>query len=115
MALEKDVLDAARERLEEELKTVESELTDMGFAQDGTVDVTFDEGFADAAQTTSERAKVLSLADGLKQRMEEVRSAIHRLDKGTYGICERCGNAISPERLEALPSASLCVSCKQKS
>lgn len=115
MALEKDVLDAARERLEEELKTVESELTEMGFAQDGTVDVTFDEGFADAAQTTSERAKVLSLADGLKQRMEEVRSAIHRLDKGTYGICERCGNAISPERLEALPSASLCVSCKQKS
>ncbi len=114
MALEKDVLDAARERLDEELKTVESELTEMGFAQDGTVDVTFDEGFADAAQTTSERAKVLSLADGLKQRLEEVRSAIHRLEKGTYGICEMCGDAISAERMEALPSASQCVSCKQK-
>lgn len=114
MALEKDVLEAARERLDEELKTVEAELTEMGFAQDGTVDVTFDEGFADAAQTTSERAKVLSLADGLKQRVEEVRSALHRLEKGTYGICEMCGNAISPERMEAIPSASQCVSCKQK-
>ncbi len=114
MALEKDVLEAARERLDEELKTVETELIDMGFAQDGTVEVNFDEGFADAAQTTSERAKVLSLADGLKQRLEEVRSAIQRLEKGTYGICESCGNDISPERLEAIPSASLCVSCKQK-
>ena len=114
MALEKDVLEAARQRLDEELKTVEAELAEMGFAQDGTVDVTFDEGFADAAQTTSERAKVLSLADGLKQRVEEVRSALHRLDKGTYGICEMCGNPISPERMEAIPSASQCVSCKQK-
>lgn len=114
MALEKDVLEAARERLDEELKTIESELTEMGFAQDGTVDVTFDEGFADAAQTTSERAKVISLADGLKQRLEEVRSALHRLEKGTYGICEMCGDKISPERMEAIPSASQCVACKQK-
>jgi RNA polymerase-binding transcription factor len=40
--------------------------------------------------------------------------ALSKIDKGTYGTCERCGNPIGPERLEAIPYARLCVSCKQK-
>lgn len=93
---------------------VEAELADLGFAANGKVDVHFDEGFADAAQTTSERARVLSFAEGLRQRLDEVQSALHRIDAGTYGKCESCGNEIPPERLEAIPAASLCISCKQK-
>jgi RNA polymerase-binding transcription factor DksA len=40
--------------------------------------------------------------------------ALSKIEKGTYGICERCGNPITPERLEAIPYARLCMSCKQK-
>ena len=36
------------------------------------------------------------------------------MDAGTYGICERCGNPIAPERLEALPWAMLDIDCKHK-
>lgn len=113
MALSKEAQSAAEQLLREELETITKELADLGVSPDGVVEFSFDEGFADAAQTTSERSNVLSLAEGLAQRLEDVQAALARLDKGTYGRCERCGNEINPERLEAIPTARLCISCKQ--
>ncbi|MGH2707359.1 MAG: TraR/DksA family transcriptional regulator, partial [Actinomycetota bacterium] len=98
-------LDAVRRQLEAELVDVEKELADLGAAPDGSVVLSFDEGFADAAQTTSERAKTLSLIDGMRHRVDDVRAAIQRVERGIYGRCERCGKEISPERLEAVPTA----------
>lgn len=114
MTLSKEALDAARERLESDLKNVEKELADLGASPDGSVEVSFDEGFADAAQATSERAKVISLVETLRHRLDDVRAALIRVERGTYGVCERCGNQIPPERLEAVPTARLCISCAQK-
>lgn len=112
--LSSDQLQDVLKHLKEEESIVQAELVDLGFASDGKVDIHLDEGFADAAQTTSERARVLSFADGLNQRLEEVQAALQRIEDGTYGKCESCGNKIPPERLEAIPAASLCISCKQK-
>lgn len=103
-----------RDRLEGELEAVQKELADIGVGPDGAVEVAFDEGFADAAQTTSERSNVLSIAEGLRQRLDDVKGALDRLERGTYGICQSCGNPIDAERLEAIPTAVLCISCKQK-
>ena len=111
--LEED-LQVAKKRLLEEEAIVLAELEDLGFTADGKVDIHLDEGFADAAQTTSERARVLSLAEGLQQRLEEVQAALTRIEGGTYGKCEGCGNDIAPERLEAIPAAKLCIACKSK-
>lgn len=111
--LEED-LQVARKRLQEEQAIVLAELADLGFTADGKVDIHLDEGFADAAQTTSERARVISLAEGLHQRLENVQAALGRIEKGTYGKCERCGKDIAPERLEAVPAAKLCIACKSK-
>ncbi len=108
-------LQVAQKKLREEEAIVRAELADLGFTADGKVDIHLDEGFADAAQTTSERARVLSLAEGLQQRLEDVQAALGRIDKGTYGKCEACGKDIPPERLEAIPAASLCIVCKSKS
>lgn len=111
--LEEDLL-VAQKNLREEEAIVLAELADLGFTADGKVDIHLDEGFADAAQTTSERARVLSLAEGLQQRLEDVQGALTRIEKGTYGECEGCGNSIPPERLEAIPAAKLCMTCKSK-
>ena len=46
--------------------------------------------------------------------LEEIEAALGRIDDGTFGTCQRCGNAISEERLEALPWATLCIDCKRK-
>lgn len=114
MAVSKDVLTSARERLEAELKTIEQELADLGAHADGSVEVAHDEGFADAAQSTSERSKMLSLVEKLQHRASDVKSALDRVERGSYGRCERCGEEINPERLEAIPSARLCIKCAQK-
>jgi RNA polymerase-binding protein DksA len=40
--------------------------------------------------------------------------ALERIDKGIFGLCHECGKAISPERLEIVPHARLCIKCKSK-
>lgn len=114
MTLSQDMVDRARRGLDEELETIQRELRDLGANPDGSVEVSFDDGFADAAQSTSERSKVLSIVENLQKRLAEVRAALQRIDRGTYGQCERCGNDINAERLEAIRSVRLCISCAQK-
>src|SRR5258708_16316 len=101
--LSEDVLAQSRQRLESELVEIEKELAELGAEADGSISVSLDEGFADAAQATSERAKMLSFVEGLIKHLHDVQAALGRVDRGTYGKCERCGNEIAPERLEALP------------
>lgn len=74
----------------------------------------FDFGFADSAQSTAERGKVLALIDRLRGQLLDVERALRKIEDGTYGLCQRCGEPIGLERLEALPYSTLCVSCKQK-
>src|SRR5207247_10646491 len=114
LAFSDDLLVQCRQRLESELVEIERELAELGAAADGSIQVSLDEGFADAAQATSERDKVLSFVEGLIKRLHDVQSALGRVDRGSYGQCERCGKDIAPERLEAVPTARLCISCAQK-
>jgi RNA polymerase-binding protein DksA len=112
--LSSDAVQAAEKHLRQDLQAVEKELADLGATSDGGVKVLLDEGFADAAQTTSERAQVLSLVDGLRQRLDDLLAALQRIENGTYGRCVGCGRDIAPERLEAIPAAPLCIKCKQR-
>jgi DnaK suppressor protein len=68
---------------------------------------------ADTGTKTFEREQEISLANGILERITQVERALERLDEGSYGWCERCGDPIPVERLAAFPSATLCVTCKQ--
>jgi DnaK suppressor protein len=68
---------------------------------------------ADTGTKTFEREQEILLANGILDRVNQVERALERLDDGSYGWCERCGNPIPVERLAAFPSATLCVTCKQ--
>ncbi len=68
---------------------------------------------ADTGTKTFEREQEISLANNILERINQVDRALERLQDGTYGFCERCGNPIPIERLTAFPSATLCVTCKQ--
>jgi DnaK suppressor protein len=68
---------------------------------------------ADTGTKTFEREQEISLANSILERITQVERALERLDDGSYGWCERCGNPIPVERLAAFPSATLCVHCKQ--
>lgn len=61
-----------------------------------------------------ERERHLAFLESAEQRLAAVERALRMLDRGTYGICDRCGRQIEPERLEALPEISLCLSCQRE-
>jgi DnaK suppressor protein len=69
---------------------------------------------ADAGTKTFEREHELSLANNSRDLLAQVERAMQRLDQGTYGVCESCGNPIGKARLQAFPRATLCVTCKQR-
>ena len=104
-----------KEKLEHEQATLRARLRELGADPDGEgVDLDLDENFADSAQTTAERAEILALVTSLRETLADVDHALERIEDGSYGECERCGNEISPARLEAIPHARLCISCQQK-
>jgi len=71
------------------------------------VDPDVDEGDPDLV----EREKVVALVKTLERKLNSMNYALQRARDGVYGICERCGNPINPERLEAKPEATYCVDC----
>lgn len=58
-----------------------------------------------------ERAQLQGLLAGAREEVEALDRAAARLADGTYGRCTRCGVAIAPERLDALPAAETCIAC----
>ncbi|HEX2195667.1 MAG TPA: TraR/DksA C4-type zinc finger protein [Actinomycetota bacterium] len=112
--MDERTLKTIRTRLEEERESVERQLKEHGAEVDGGgIEVGFDGGFADSGHRTAETAEVLALVESLTAHRRDVVSALDRIANGTFGTCERCGNKIPDERLEAIPTATLCVSCKQ--
>jgi DnaK suppressor protein len=59
------------------------------------------------------REQEISLANAVRERIDQVERALERLERGGYGWCERCAEPIPPARLAVYPSATLCVTCKQ--
>lgn len=109
-------MNAARETLEQHRDRLRKELGDLGFDPDSEEFAgDLDRGFADSAHSTAERARLIALGKELRENLKDVERALGRIEAGTYGTCERCGNPIAPERLEAIPWARLCIDCKQKS
>jgi RNA polymerase-binding protein DksA len=66
-------------------------------------------GLARAGTATFERERDLSLENNSRDLLDKVTKAISRIDQGTYGTCEKCGNPIEKVRLKALPYATLCI------
>ena len=72
-----------------------------------------DQHIADHASEMVDREVDVSLEENAEQIVYEIDRAVARIDAGVYGRCERCGQEIPEERLEAVPYATLCVTCKQ--
>jgi DnaK suppressor protein len=78
-------------------------------------DMDEDENFpdpTDRASMESNRNSVLRIRDRERKLIFKIQDALSRLDDGTYGICEECGEEIGIERLKARPVTTLCIECK---
>ena len=77
-------------------------------ASDGVLEP--EEEAVDLEETDVEQA----ILDNERALLAEVQQALARIENGTYGICINCGQPIPDKRLEAIPWASLCVTCEQE-
>lgn len=68
---------------------------------------------ADQGSAAVERELDFTLEENERTELEELRAALQRFDDGTFGVCTNCGIDIPTERLEAVPTARLCMTCKQ--
>ena len=69
---------------------------------------------ADLGATSFERDHELTVLNSERDKLAQIERALARIDDGTYGVCESCGNPIGKMRLMAFPRATLCMTCKQR-
>jgi RNA polymerase-binding transcription factor DksA len=95
----REVLGAQREQLSEQLH-------DLGVEGEAGI---VDDNFADTAQVSAEQGEQQALAAQLRDQLDDVERALARLDDGTYGTCEICGQPIGEARLEVMPATRFCI------
>lgn len=108
-----------RSKLEEERGRVLGALENLRSENSGSMDDEVDEShfdnhLAETASVTTDREIDYSLEENEARVLAAIDAALTRIDEGTYGRCERCGGPIEPDRLEALPWATLCIDDKRR-
>jgi DnaK suppressor protein len=102
----KKILLKEREQIIGEVKQIYESSKEMG--QDGIQDI------GDEAANIYNKQILLSLNENERMRLQEVDESLDRIENGTYGICEECGEPIGLKRLEVRLVAKYCVPCKTK-
>ena len=106
----RDTLLSERTRLLGEVTVAQREM--QALLRDGGEGAGSDQ--ADLGSNALERDAELSLVNNSRELLHQVERALQRLDSGTYGACELCGQSVGKLRLMAFPRATLCLSCKQR-
>ena len=97
-----ELLAQVRTALEAERAELTTQLAENG-------DVPFDENFADSGQVAAEQGEHRAIVGHIQDSLRDVDAALAKLDDGSYGKCEECGEEIAEARLEAMPSARYCI------
>jgi DnaK suppressor protein len=104
-------LESERDRLLAEIEEYERESHET--LSDVSGENNYRDHMADQGSATFARELDMTLEGQARQSLLDVDAALSRLDCGTYGVCARCAAAIPAERLGAVPSAQLCITCKE--
>ena len=101
-------LENEHKRIMEELNQLEASIRPVEERREGSP---FGKREEEATESF-ELEKRLALEKRVRDNLADVERALHKFEEGSYGLCDSCGQPIDPARLEALPQASLCVTCK---
>jgi RNA polymerase-binding protein DksA len=109
-SIREDLL-ARKTRIEREIESLESDMAELGddFESDGGGQSNH---MAEGSASATEQERLLTLAGDLRGMLNQINEALERIEDGTYGICQRCGKQINPERLEAFPYVAYCIDCQ---
>lgn len=101
-----------QERLVEELQSIEERTARRGKMNASGELSNYDDHPTDIASEAFERDKDLMVGEEMQRLLDRVRSALKKIEKGNYGVCEGCGQPIDKARLKAIPYAALCLKCQ---
>jgi DnaK suppressor protein len=101
------LLSNLRDQLQDERTRLRGQIAALTVGQEGSP--SYDENFADSGQVAAELGENLALLNQLNEQLEEIERALAKFDKGSYGLCEKCGEPISDARLEAMPATRFCI------
>jgi len=108
----RDILLAEQKRLEWELQEIESRTARAGESERANEVSSYDDLPADLASVTFEREKDLAIGESVEGLLNQVRTALEKIESRTYGTCDACSRPIKKARLKALPFATLCLDCQ---
>ena len=101
-------LETERERLVRESEQLRASVRPADERREGSPFGKREEEATEAAELETR----LEMEKSIRDQLAAVEHALAKFEEGTYGLCDSCGKPIGPERLEALPQASLCLDCK---
>jgi len=116
--LDEKTIAELRQRLEDDLARIEADVAELDRHEresqsDATGENVYRDHMADQGSATFERELDMTFEENERDLLGDVRAALARMDAGTYGTCARCSAEIPAARLEAVPTASLCIKCKE--
>ncbi len=97
---------AEYDRIQQELGTYEQEITNLNSPSVHE--------YEEKSTLEEQKEFITGLLQHDTEELSAVRDALQKIMNGTYGICERCGNPIEEERLEAIPTCRYCKKCKEE-
>jgi len=101
-----------RRRVQEALDYIHEE--NRSQLEDDREEIPSDNHPGDMATSTFDRELDATLEGNEERLLQAIDAALQRIEDGTYGICQSCGEPIAPERLEALPWTTRCIDCKRR-
>ena len=101
------IVQQVRRQIEQELQATRTEVERL----DELLKLKGDYGLGRGDPTVYSWERNLARREQAKGKLEKLEAALQRIEEGTYGVCAACGQAIEPERLAALPIATLCIAC----
>jgi len=118
MVVTKDQVNRVRQQLEQQLENTTRDIQEIddevrAFGADHELAEGVDNHIGDDSDIVYEQERLLTVREELNNRRHSIEQALKSMDKGTWGICENCGQPIAPERLEALPFVTLCINCQE--
>jgi DnaK suppressor protein len=98
-------------RLRERRSEMEERRAQLTRAPERGSSISFGKRVGDGTAEAVSRLSEVGVVDALNASIERVDRALAKLAEGSYGVCDTCGKAIPPKRLEVQPESAVCVSC----
>ena len=110
----KEQLTHRRQQLRKDVENMDRDALSKGGTQGSGELSTMPLHMADVGSDTFEQDMTLGRLESGSEELSSIESALERIERGTYGLCENCRKPIPKTRLRAIPYAKLCVECKEK-